>query len=55
MQLIETPDGSIYRLCDCHIFHSNDCSDTQKDLADDLFVQSGILVAYEKGGEIKLE
>lgn len=45
---IKTPDGNIYELCNCEIIDDND---NQEDLAKELFINTGILIADLKGGE----
>lgn len=59
MKYVETPTGEIFKLDDCRIFDEDFCCDTdvffnvenQKELADELFEQTGILVGNMKGGE----
>lgn len=57
MKYIRTPNGEIYYEKDCVFFESDEkifvCP--QLYLEKELFEQSGILVADEKGGEITIE
>ena len=57
MKYIETPLGDVFKYDECVIFEEDDSYDielsidTQEELAKDLFEQTGILIAYGKGGE----
>lgn len=59
MRYIRTPTGDIFKYEDCEDFESDFCENTevffnvesQKELAEELFKQTGILVADMKGGE----
>ena len=63
MKYIKTPTGDVFKFDDCTIFDDDFCAETgiflnkenQKELADELFKQTGILVADMKGGENKIE
>lgn len=46
---IKTPDGSIYDLEECEIVDEE--LDQQAILADELYKQTGILIANQKGGD----
>ncbi len=59
MRYIRTPTGEVYKYEDCEDFESDFCETTevffnaenQREWADDLFKQTGILIADMKGGE----
>lgn len=55
MKYIRTPLGEVFRYEDCVIFEDGSVeelfTDIQEELAKDLFKQTGILIAYGKGGE----
>lgn len=63
MKYIRTPTGDVFYFDDCDIFDEDFCSEKvilsnvkkQKDLATELFKQTGILIAEMKGGENKNE
>ena len=46
---IKIPDGSIYDIDECELIDDN--LDNQSKLAKELFENTGILVANEKGGD----
>lgn len=46
---IKTPDGSIYDLAECEIVDEE--LEQQAKLAVELFEQTGILIANQKGGD----
>lgn len=46
---IKIPDGSIYDLEECEIIDEDEHE--QSKLADELFEQTGILIANQKGGD----
>lgn len=57
MKLVKIPTGEIYKLDDCRIFNSDSCNpedffhtENQKELAKELFENTGILVGKLKGG-----
>ncbi len=59
MRYIRTPTGEVFKYEDCEDFESDFCETTevffnvenQKELANEMFEQTGILVADVKGGE----
>ncbi len=59
MRYIRTPTGEVFKYEDCEDFESDSCETTgvffntekQKELANEMFEQTGILVADAKGGE----
>ncbi|GEA37623.1 hypothetical protein [Enterocloster clostridioformis] len=50
---IKIPDGSIYDLEECEIIDEE--LEQQAKFADELFVQTGILIANQKGGDASIE
>lgn len=59
MRYIRTPTGEVYKYDECEDFENDFCetievffiAENQKKLAEELFEQTGILIADEKGGE----
>ncbi len=59
MRYIRTPTGEVFKYEDCEDFESDFCenaevffnAENQKELANEMFEQTGILVADVKGGE----
>jgi len=59
MKYIRTPTGEVFQYNECEIFDDDFCEITevfsntekQKELANEMFEQTGILVADVKGGE----
>jgi len=59
MRYIRTPTGEVFKYEDCEDFEGDFCknakvffnAENQKELANEMFEQTGILVADVKGGE----
>lgn len=45
MKYVKTPDGKTFLCEDCVFFDETNCSETQRDLAQELFEQCGIIIA----------
>ena len=48
---IKTPDGIIYNLDECEVIYDDINISNQNKLAKEVFEQTGILIAQEKGGD----